>query len=270
MAKNNLEKQHQYYETRVAPYKTKIEELLKKEETILAECRRDPSTATVKLFFLAERMLNIASNYLVVNGIGEAILKNKDEEALGEAKRSYSKALIYLENIVTGKVDVPFSDYEELLSELHPVYMSQRCNLVKKLGLTCSLLKTAYGNNTKWRWVFVDMEGICAAVSKNLLDLKRVQINTDHSSPDYEPLIYHLYFVKKMLNNSADRFYSRYALVKKRGEDMQKAINFLSALGRIHVLLNEKSELEEIRKKVEHWQNMLDNNTRKTAQKDTI
>jgi hypothetical protein len=261
--RNSLKNKNHYYQTRSAPYKAKIKELLKNEDAILVECRGDPSTAAVKLYALAERMINISSNYLVLNGIGEAIFNNRDEAALGEAKKFYSKSLIYLENIVTGKVDAPFSEYEEALSELKSIPIPQRYDIVKKLGLTCSLLQTAYGDNTKWRWVFVDMEGICATVSKNLLDLKRVQTNTDPSSPDYEPLFYHLYFVKKMLINSADRFYSRYSLIAKRRDDMQKAMNFLSALGRICAVINEKDELEEIKKKLEHWQNILDNDARK-------
>ncbi|MDR1363709.1 MAG: hypothetical protein LBJ35_06640 [Spirochaetaceae bacterium] len=263
---DDFEKQ-QNYQKRIEPYRIRIKELLQKEEAILAECRRDSSTAAVKLFFLADRMLNVASNYLVINGIGAAMFEIKDEESLSEAKKFYSKALIYLENIVTGKVDVPFSDYADALAELRPVYMSQRCNLVKKLGLTCSLLKIAYGDNTKWRWVFVDMEGLCAAVSKNLLDLKRVQSNTDASSPDYEPIIYHTHFVKKMLTDAADRFYARYSLATKRSEDLRKAINFLSALNRIHSVLNEKSEAEDSKKKLDNWQNRLDNDLKKYSAK---
>jgi hypothetical protein len=264
MVKNNnsVEKQ-QHYQKRIIPYETKIKELLRKEEAILEECRADPATAAVKLFFLAERMLNVTSNYLAMNGISMAIYGNRNEEALGEAKKFYSKALIYLENIVTGKVDAPFSEYEEALSELHSVYVLQRYALVKKLGLTYSLLKIAYGDNTKWRWVFVDMEGLCATVAKNMLDLKKLQTNTDPSSPDYEPLLYHSYFVKKMLNGAADRFYSRYSLATKRSEDLRKAINFLAALYRIHLILNERSDADEIKKKMDNWQNALDTDTKK-------
>ncbi|MDR0409329.1 MAG: hypothetical protein LBH18_02910 [Spirochaetaceae bacterium] len=267
MLKSDSGEKQQYYQKKIAPFQSKIKDLLRKEESILAECRGDPATAAVKLFFLAERMLNIASNCLVINGIGLAIFNTKDEEALGEAKKFYSKALIYLENIVTGKLDAPFSDYEEMLAELNPVYIVQRYNLVKKLGLTCSLLKIAYGDNTKWRWVFVDMEGLCATVSKNLLDLKKAQANNDPSSPDYEPLIYHAHLVKTMLNNSADRFYARYSLSTKRAEDMRKAINFLAALNRIHTTLNERSDAEDVKKKMESWQNMLEISLKKDASK---
>jgi hypothetical protein len=261
---NNVERQ-QYYQKKTAPFDTSIKEMLKKEGVIMAECRANPPTAAPKLFSLSELMLNAASNYLIINGIGQAVLNLKDEEALGEAKKSVSKALIYLQNIVTGKIDAPFSEYEEALSELEAVDAAQRCQLVKKLGLSISLLKIAYGINTKWRWVFVDMEGHCAAVAKNLLDLKRVQASTDPSSPDYEPLLYHAHFVKKMLNEAADRFHSRYMLATKRGEDLWKAGNFLNALRRIHLLFNERDEAEEVKKKYDSWISAMGTETKKSA-----
>ncbi|MDR3355980.1 MAG: hypothetical protein LBO04_02205 [Spirochaetaceae bacterium] len=241
--------------------------MLKKEAVMIAECRADPSTAAPKLFFLSELMLDVSSNYLILNGIGQAVLNAKDEEALGEAKKSVSKALIYLQNIVTGKVDAPFSEYEDALAELEAVDAAQRFHLVKKLGLSISLLKTAYGDNTKWRWVFVDMEGHCAAVAKNLLDLKKAQSSNDPSSHDYEPLLYHSYFAKKMLSDAADRFHSRYMLATKSNEDLWKAGNFLSALRRIHMVFNERGEAEEVKKKYDAWSGVLVSEMKKSVQK---
>ena len=249
---NNAEKQ-QHYQKKIAPFEANIKELLKKESVIMAESRADPSTAAPKLFFLSELMLDVTSNYLVINGIGQAVLNARDEEALGEAKKSVFKALIYLQNIVTGKVDAPFSEYEAALAELASVDAEQRYQLVKKLGLSISLLKAAYGSNTKWRWVFVDMEGHCAAVAKNLLDLKKAQANNDPSSRDYEPLLYHTHFIKKMLAGAADRFHSRYMLATKSNEDLWKAGNFLNALYRIHIIFNERDEAEEVKRKHESW-----------------
>ncbi|MDR2802667.1 MAG: hypothetical protein LBB22_00065 [Treponema sp.] len=259
---NNVDKQ-QYYQKKIAPFEAEISELIKKESAIVAECRQDSTTAAGKLFLLSERMLNVTSHYLVLNGIGFSIFNMRDEESLGEARKFFSKALIYLENIVTGKVDAPFSEYEAGLAELTTINALQRCHLVKKLGLAISLLKIAYGDNTKWRWVFVDMEGHCAAVSKNLLDLKKLQTNTDPSNPDYEPLLYHAYLVKKMLADAADRFQSRYAISTKRSEDLNKAINFISALYRIHILLNERDEANEVKKKIDVWQNQLSSDAKK-------
>jgi hypothetical protein len=249
---NNVEKQ-QYYQKKIAPFDANIKELLKKENIIIAECRAEPATAAPKLFSLSDLMLDVTSNYLVINGIGQAVLNTRDEASLGEAKKTVSKALIYLQNVVTGKVDAPFSEYEDALAELASIDAAQRCHLVKKLGLSISLLKAAYGNNTKWRWVFVDMEGHCAAVAKNLLDLKKAQASNDPSSQDYEPLLYHSHFVKKMLSDAADRFHSRYILATKSNEDLWKAGNFLNALRRIHIIFNERDEAEEVKKKYNSW-----------------
>jgi hypothetical protein len=263
---SNIEKQ-QHYKKKIAPFETNIKELLKKEAVILAECRANPATAAPKLFFLAERMLDVTSNYLVLNGIGMAVLNTRDEDSLGEAKKAVSKAIIFLENVVTGKVDAPFSEYEGSLSELETVDAEQRYMFVKKIGLSISLLKLAYGDNTKWRWVFVDMEGHCAAVAKNLLDLKKAQANTDSSSPDYEPVLYHLFLVKKMLGEAAERFHLRYSLATKRSEDIRQACNFLSALQRIHIMFNEHDEVEEIKKKYDNWISVLEADIKKSTEK---
>jgi hypothetical protein len=119
-------------------------------------------------------------------------------------------------------------------------------------------LENAYGDNTKWRWTFVDIEGKFAAVAKNLLDLKKAQVNTDPSSPDYEPILYHLRYVIQLLGKSADRFRERFELATKRIEDLRLGISFLEALRRIYTLLNDHEELEATKKKIEHWTALME------------
>jgi hypothetical protein len=199
----------------------------------------------------------------MLNGISAAVLMARNEEALGEAKKSLSKAIIYLENIVTARVDAPFSDFDEVYEELEPVSIAKRCYIVRKMGLAVTLLENAYGDNTKWRWAFVDIEGRFAAVAKNLLDMRRACGNNDPASPDYEPLLYHLHYVKKLLADTSSRFHERYELSTKRSEDLHKAANFLSALHRLHVVLNEQQEAEQVKKKYDSWTNGLEAQTRR-------
>jgi hypothetical protein len=252
-----------HYRKKVVLFEANIRDLLKKETLILAECRADPATAAPKLFFLAERMLDIMSNYLMLNGISQAAFNTKDEKALSEAKKSVSKAIIYLENVVTGKIDAPFSDYESSLDELAVVDMVQRYDLARKLGLSISLLKAAYGHNTKWRWVFVDMEGHCAAVTKNLLDLKKARASNDPSAPDYETLLYHVNLTKRMLGEAAERLHSRFTMATKREEDLRRSCQFLMALHRIHMIFNERSEAELVKKKHDVWISALETGGKK-------
>jgi hypothetical protein len=247
-----------YYAEKTRNYETKIKDYLKREETVLAECRKAPDTAAVKLFSLSNDMLNLTSNYLAINGISAAVLTARNEEALNEARKTLYKAVIYIENVVTGKIHAPFSEYEENLNELSTITEEARYLLMRKLGLTIDLLKNAYGDNTKWKWSFVDIEGRFAAITKNLFDLKNVIANTRPDKHGYETHVRHLQLIKKLLSQTADRYNQRYQLSTKRPEDLRAAVNLLAALKYIHSILGEREAMETVQKKHENWTSLLE------------
>ncbi|MDR2510014.1 MAG: hypothetical protein LBC77_05145 [Spirochaetaceae bacterium] len=249
----DAEKQ-KYYDDRIHRYEANIQRLVKHEAAVLEECRLDTESAAVKLFELSNEMLNLASNYLALNGIARSVLGMRDEESLSEARKSITKSIIYLENVVTKLVDASFFEYERKLAELSSVPPERKYYVTKKIGAAIALLKYHYGDNTKWYWSFVDIEARFTAVAKNLLDLKKAYSNNNPSSEDYEPLLYHLRMVKDLLAYQANRFHERYSLSSKRPDDLRSAIAFLSALKQILVILNERREAEEIRKKHDAWQ----------------
>ncbi|GMO27256.1 MAG: hypothetical protein Ta2F_02830 [Termitinemataceae bacterium] len=257
MTKVDIEKQ-QHYNAKIRIYEGNVTTLKRAEADMLSDCRAKPQEAACKLFYLSDNMLNLTSNYLVINGITNSVLGSKNEDALNDAKLNLSKAIIYLENVVTGKVDAPYSEYEGNLSELTNISCEKKFYMVKKIGITLDLLEQAYGDNTKWRWTFVDLEGKFAAVAKNLLDLKKAQANNDPNSPDYEPVLSHIYFVKRSLGKVADRFHERFELSTRRKEDLRSGINFLNALKRILLVLGDRSTAEQISKKAENWNTVFD------------
>ena len=65
--------------------------------------------------------------------------------------------------------------------------------------------------------------------------------------------------VKKLLNESATNYRDRYELSTKRIDDIRLAINYLLALRRINIMLNEKDEAEELKKKIIVWKNKMEN-----------
>ncbi|MDR2468121.1 MAG: hypothetical protein LBD22_04080 [Spirochaetaceae bacterium] len=259
---NDTDKQR-HYDEKTRFYEEIIQKMLKNEADVLEECRKAPETAAERLFELSDKMLDLASLYMALNGISLSVLNLRDENSLVEARRAISKAIIYIENIVTGKVDVPYSDYEGNLAELAQVSPEKKYYTVRKIGASIDLLKYGYGDNTKWRWSFVDVEGRFIAVAKNLLDLKQAFSNNDPSEADYAPLHYHLHLVKDLLSQQAHRYQERFSLAMKRADDMRLAINYLSALKQFHVLLNEHQEAEEIKKKLDVWMTTYQNELKK-------
>jgi hypothetical protein len=186
------------------------------------------------------------------------MLKLRNEEALNDGRKSLYKAVIYLEEVVSNLVDAPFSDYEEKLAQIVSVDAKRRYLLIRRLGLVLQLLENAYGDNTKWKWAFVELEGRYAAAAKNIIDLKSAVANTDPRSLDYEPTVRHLRMIKKLFLQAADRYRGKYELSTNRIDDFKMGINFLTALRRLHIILGEKDDAETVKKKLDIWSSKLE------------
>ena len=240
-----------------------IQSMLKQEQTVLQSIKKDSRGAAFKRLTLTDEMVFLASNYIIMSGISQSMLKLRNEEALNDGRKSLYKAVIYLEEVVSPLVDAPFSEYEEKLSEIAPLDAKRRYGLIRKIGLALQLLEDAYGDNTKWKWAFVELEGRFAAVAKNIIDLKTAVANTDPRSPDYEPTVYHLRLMKKLLLLAADRYREKYELSTNRIDDFRMGIHFLNSLRRIHALLGERENAETVKKKAEIWSSKLEMDMKK-------
>jgi hypothetical protein len=252
MRKVKVSRREQYLK-KIEPYNNAINRLLKKEEETFDAIEEDAENCALKRVALAEMMLNLASNYIVVNGVSRSILKKKNEDALNEGRKAVYKSVTYLEDTVGSFVDAAFSEYAEKLAGIETLGAAQRYSLVCKMGLTVRLLEDAYGNGTRWKWSFVELEGRCAIVTRNLLDLKKAAANWDPRSPDYRPMTYHFRLIKRLLMQAADRYREKYELVTHNRDDFKTGILFLSALQRLLAQMSEREELEAARKKYTIW-----------------
>lgn len=240
-----------------------IRSQLAMEEKVLQAIKKDSDGAGLKRLTLAEEMIYVTANYLILSGISQSMLRLRNEESLNDGRKALYKAVIYLEEIVSPFLDVPFSDYEERLAEIGSVDANKKYSLIRKMGLALQLLENAYGDNTKWKWAFVELEGRFAAVAKNMMNLKTAIVNTDPGSPDYEPTMYHLRMLKKLLMQAADRYREKYELSTNRVDDFKMGINFLNSLRRIHSLLGERESAETLKKKADIWSAKLEKDTKK-------
>jgi hypothetical protein len=250
MAKSNGQAR---YTDLTGSFRKAISDLLKREKETLSLLQQNGEDAAMKRLGLAENMLDLSSNYIVLSGVSLAVSGAKNDAALNDARNSFIKALIYMEAVVSNYVDVPFSDYEDRLAGIAALSAADRYRLVRKTGFTLQLLEDAFGEKSKWKWSFVELEGRFSTVAKNILDLKKAVANTDPRSPDYEPTMYHLHLVKKLLSQSADRCREKYELSTKNVDDLRLAIIFLSALRRFSLVLGNREEEEQIKKKQNSW-----------------
>ena len=257
------EHERQSYHEKVKNYVSMTKSLLENEKTLLDEAQKGAPHSALHKLTLADEMLNLTSNYIAINGVSQVVLKTKNEEALNEGRKSLYKAVIYLEEIVSDYIDAPYSEYEEKLAVIESFDANQRYNLVKKMGLALDLLENAYGDNSKWRWTFVELEGRFAITAKNILDLRNVLTNSSPQSPYYDSTVYHLRLVKKLLIQAADRYRGKYELSTGQMSDFRTGILFLAGLRRLHIVLAESEEAESIKKKIAIWKAKFDADMKK-------
>jgi len=249
-------------------YRTAIEAILKQEQETLLLVKSDIPDAALRRLTLADSMLNLASNYIVMDGVVQSVLKVKNEESLNEARKALYKSIIYLEEIVSNYVDAPYSDYQEKLEEIENVTPAERYLLVRKVGLAVELLENSYGDNTKWKWTFVDMEGRYAAVAKNIINLRDVMVNSSFDSEHYEPTVRHLALARKLLSQAADRYREKYELSTNRIDDFKMGITFLSALRRLNIVTGNQEEAATAKKKLDIWNVKLATDAEKQEKMD--
>ncbi|WP_461256391.1 hypothetical protein [Treponema sp. R80B11-R83G3] len=262
MAKITDQEKSIYYD-KVKIYVAMTRALLDTEKKLLVEARKNTPNSPIQKLALCDEMLNLSSYYIAINGMSQTILKNKNEEALNDARKSLYKAVIYLEEVVTNLIDAPFSDYEEKLSMIKSFNQNQRYNLICKMGLAIDMLEQAYGDNSKWRWTFVDIEGRFAVTAKNIIDLKNAYENMAPGAEYYDSTVYHLRLVKKLISQAADRYREKYELSTGQILDFKTGINFLGALRRLHIVLSESEESNEVKKKLAIWSAKLETDHKK-------
>ena len=241
----------------IAAYLGAIDGMLREEQKMLQTIIEDDPVSSIKRIELAELMLNIASNHIVISGVCLAVINQRSEEALNEARKALYKCITYLEAVVTGYVDAPYSEYEKKIDDIDIVTPEKRYLLMRKMGITIELLKNAYGDNNKWKWTYVELEGRFAVVAKNIINMRDVVANSNLESEHYEPTIHHLALIKKLLLQTADRYREKYELSTGNIDDFRMGINFLSALRRLYFILGDQVESINIKKKFDTWNQKL-------------
>jgi hypothetical protein len=262
MAKITEQDRHAYHE-KVKIYISMTRALLETEKSLLLETRKNTPDAILHKLTLSDEMLNLTSNYVAINGVSQAVLRTKNEEALNDARKSIYKAVIYLEEVVSNYIDVPFSYYVDKLAAIESFDENQRYQLIRKMGLAIDMLEQAYGDNSKWRWTFVELEGRFATVAKNIIDLRNAYANSGPESPFYDSTFYHLRLIKKLLAQSADRYREKYELSTGQMHDFKTGIAYLGALRRLHIVLAENEDAEAIKKKLTIWTVKLETDLKK-------
>ena len=243
----------------ITPYQSKVSEALALEKSVLGEISRDKKNAPYKKLDLCGEMIYISSLYMAQNSLSWSMLGVKNNDVLNEARKVLYKAVIYLEEVVTNIIDMPYSELEKNYDAILDFSVEQRYYLVRKLGLAITLLENAFGDNSKWKWSFVELKGRFVVVAKNLIDMRKAaKIYFNPGDADYETVVLYIRMLTKQIELSASNYRDKYELSTHRLDDMQSAIKFLLARHKLALALNDSTGAEEAKKKAVVWKRKMD------------
>lgn len=258
MANINTETRAEF-STKSKDMKGRIDVLLKKEKEVLAMIRENSVGAEYKKLMLSEMMIHIASLYMAINTYSLAILETKNNDALNDARKIIYKGIIYMEEIVSNSVDVPYRDLESKIATISNTPIEKRFYLVRKFGLIIDLLISAFGDNSKWAASFVELRGRYAVIAKNFIDMKQgAKDYFDPQSNDYDNTVLYIRLIRKLLDKSAHEYRKKYEGASRRIDDMKMGINLLIAARRIAMVLNDSEASESIRKEALVWKQKME------------
>lgn len=248
-----------HFQKTIQPYKDKITATLEKEKTMLNGMHSGDIDLENKKLLLCDDMIYISSLFMAQNSMSWKLMEVKNNDALNDARKILYKAIIYLEEVVTNEIDVPYSDLTPKQDKIQNIPIARRYLLIRKLGLAINMLEDAFGDNSKWKWSFVELKGRFATVAKNLIDMKNgVKEYFDPRSENYETTVLYIRMVIKMLNDSATAYRDKYELSTRRIDDMRNGIKYLLALRKLYIAINDSAQAEEVKKKAVVWKDKMD------------
>lgn len=248
------EKKQRFLES-VGELKKEIDKIQQKIKTLDESKENSPE---INKIMAASYYLDLVSVYCAMTDLSQTLLGYKNESYLDQARKSLYKAIILLEGIVSNIIDMPFRENSERLEKLEQLSDADRLKLANKMGYTISLLEDRYGEKSKWKWSFVELLGRYATIVKNMFDFRAYQAKNDPSIEGFDERYDLLVLIKELLLDASNKYREKYELANHNPDDMKKAIDFLRALKRIHILLNEKNEIQSITKRIELWSQKLE------------
>ena len=246
-------------DAKVKEYDDIISAILVREEHITGLLKKETTGAAYKRLVLVDEMIFLVTAYIAKYKVSIKYLGGKNENILNDARKTLYKVIIYLEEIVTNYIDASYSEYSARVDEIASITQKQRYYLVRKIGFIIWMVMEAYGENTKWKWSFVEIMARYAVVAKNIVDLKFAsEVSLNPRDENYDDVIFHLRLVKTLLENAAEEYRKKYEVATNDVADIKTATRYLDALRRIHLILGEDKQAEDVKTKLKIWNKIAD------------
>lgn len=194
-------------------------------------------------YLLRSIELNLKTNELSINMLGIKNIKNLDV-----AKSSFSKILQLMKENFGDEVDrESLKENEEYLAKVGKLNARQILDLANRINEVFFALKSSIGEDSKWKWLFVELQAKVAIMIRNLVNFSDIQKYRDPRMEFFHDRREHLKLAKESLEEAAKLYRTKYELSAKSREDLKRSIEYLEALRKIHITMGESTESDKLK-----------------------
>ncbi len=203
-----------------------------------------------------EPYYNIESVILLMRSVGAnckmsnvslKMLGYRNTKFLDNAKSDFSRILQLMGETVGLDVDRSLKENDQYLEKIDRITPAQMLSLIQDIHHTFRNLRSAFGEDTKWKWLFVEMQAKSALITKNATSFSDIARLRDPRTEYFKERKELMELCKKSLADAAKQYRTKYELSGKARDDLQRTIELLSALRKIHVLFGEENEANRLK-----------------------
>ncbi|MBP7737405.1 MAG: hypothetical protein KA369_15600 [Spirochaetes bacterium] len=235
------------YNDEVKDIKREVEQIKKSINEAAAKKKKHPNIANYYNLELASHEMDAIENFIKMNDLSLEMLNLRNSTFLENARKEFYKVLQYLEEIVGNQVDRSLKENDEYLATIKEINPQQILNFVKRMHRILGELIRNFGQDTKWKWSFVEWQARAAVITKNITSFSDVARLRDPRTPFFYDRRDMMLLCKDSLTEAAKQFRTKYEMAGKARDDLKSSISYLAALRKIHVLFGEDVEATKLK-----------------------
>lgn len=235
------------YNDEIKDIKREVEAIKKSINEAISKKKKHPNIASYYNLEVASREMDAIENFMKMNDLSVEMLNLKNSTFLENARKEFYKVLQYLEEVVGNQVDRSLKENDEYLAKIREVNPSQILNFIQRMHKILNNLKNNFGQDSKWKWSFVEWQARAAIITKNITSFSDVAKFRDPRTEFFYERRDLMQLCKDSLTEAAKQFRTKYEMAGKARDDLKSSITYLAALRKIHVLFGEDTEATKLK-----------------------
>ncbi len=235
------------YNDEIKDIKREVEQTKKAINEIIGKKKKHPAIANYYNLEIASREMDAIENFIKMNDLSVEMLNLRNSTFLENARKEFYKVLQYLEEVVGNQIDRSLKENDEYLATIKEVNPQQILTFIQRMHRILTDLKTNFGQDTKWKWSFVEWQARAAVITKNITSFSEVAKFRDPRTEFFYVRRELMQLCKDSLTEAAKQFRTKYEMAGKARDDLKSSISYLAALRKIHVLFGEDVEATKLK-----------------------